>query len=116
MSVMLNIPMPTTCRDCPLAFKGNIYTCCQVEGYNMGQWRVQSERQPDCPLIEVEERWIPCSERYPDNADSVLVSSYGFVLKAYWQYGAWYEMPECVRIDDIDAWMPLPAPYKEADQ
>ena len=74
------------------------------------------------PILFTEEtgpKWIPCSERLPEKGVSVLVSV------------KWYEDDEevCIakRFDDgyliddyglsyaekVQAWMPLPEPYKE---
>lgn len=63
------------------------------------------------------DRWIPCSERMPDVAQRVLLSARGMVmvgmLHSFGKYrleptGFSYVYPK----DKIDAWMPLPEPYK----
>lgn len=65
-----------------------------------------------------EQRWIPMTERLPDVAQRVLLSGHGQVmigmLHSFGKYsleptGISYVYPK----DDIEAWMPLPEPYKD---
>lgn len=69
-------------------------------------------------LSRLDQRWIPCSERLPDVAQRVLLSGHGQVmvgmLHSFGKYsleptGILYVYPK----DDIEAWMPLPEPYRE---
>lgn len=60
--------------------------------------------------------WIPCSERLPIEARHYLCSFNRpnridkiYVDLAYWTGGRWYGYGA----DQINAWMPLPEPYKE---
>lgn len=62
-------------------------------------------------------KWIPCSERLPDVGRRVLLSGHGMVmigrLHSFGKYsleptGISYIYPK----DDIEAWLPLPEPYK----
>lgn len=73
------------------------------------------------PSVIPKDRWIPCSERMPDAAQRVLLSARGMVmvgmLHSFGKYrleptGFSYVYPK----DKIDAWMPLPEPYKENDK
>lgn len=74
----------------------------------------------DAPTIEPEPRWIPCSDRYPDMDERVLVYTVAH------EYHVWDCMSN--RADNyfwedeaglyhdkyvVDLWMPLPEPYKE---
>ena len=69
-------------------------------------------------LRQLEQQWIPVSERLPDVAQRVLLSGHGTVmvgmLHSFGKYsleprGISYVYPK----DDIDAWMPLPTAYRE---
>lgn len=68
------------------------------------------------PSAQPEQRWIPCSERLPEEGVSVLIS-----------VGGVYSAEGCLRWDKdwnqfrwsaiqdkevVDAWMPLPEPFK----
>lgn len=64
--------------------------------------------------------WIPVSERLPDVGQRVLLSGHGEVmvgmLHSFGKYsleptGISYIYPK----NDIEAWMPLPEPWKGAD-
>lgn len=70
--------------------------------------------------------WIPCSERYPDNDNYVLLSFENFSVPCVGRYeenengGAFYigdEDQSCASQDMfVNAWMPLPEQYKENEQ
>ena len=70
------------------------------------------------PSAQPEQRWIPCSERLPDDDEIVLVSDGIDYAVAFWRSDAeawddplhgWLDSFEF----DVKAWMPLPEPYKE---
>ena len=70
----------------------------------------------DAPTIEPEQRWIPCSERLPEEKKDVLaVDDEGFFYIAqysvYNKRGFWEETTEYLSIDAV-AWQPLPEPWK----
>ena len=70
--------------------------------------------------------WIPVTERLPENDDYVLMSFENFSLPLVGRYvddeklgGAWY-LGDCFDEDTclandlfVNAWMPLPKPYRE---
>ena len=70
----------------------------------------------ELPSAQPEQRWIPCSERLPEEhkgaSDSVLVTvarqldGDKFVAMAFTMNGHW----SCFEAE-ITAWMPLPEPY-----
>ena len=80
----------------------------------------------DAPTIEPDDdRWIPCSERLPENGRQVLV----FARSAHFALAKYDEMREAdgkykkqwvtfdawkpfYTIKEVIAWMPLPEPYK----
>lgn len=62
------------------------------------------------------QKWILCSERLPTKTGHYLCSFKKpnridriYVDLAYWTGGRWYGYMG----DEINAWMPLPSPYKE---
>lgn len=63
---------------------------------------------------ETEQRWIPCSERLPEEDACYLVTTSGtnndIIDIAYYTEGIWHKASR------IKAWMPLPEPYKEGKQ
>lgn len=64
-------------------------------------------------------KWIPCSERLPDNDDFVIVTildERGDTPYRYSDFGWYFDRAKCWIIDaeertDVIAWMPLPTPY-----
>ena len=95
------------------------------------------------PSAQPEQRWIPCSERLPENNDPVNVTWVNhnpevyyadikdkpFTATAHYHNGRWYWFssvtqdylneydvwtPDLVDKDvEITAWMPIPEPYRE---
>lgn len=77
------------------------------------------------------QRWIPASERLPEEPFGCIVSFHGFMLTPHGEreYDAIYpellgydgtdwnnSEGECVdNMIDVTAWMPLPEPYKEGN-
>ena len=62
------------------------------------------------------QRWIPCSERLPKENTEVLISlEWGIDIGEY-RNGDWHsEWINHYDDDDVLAWMPLPKPWKGAD-
>lgn len=68
-----------------------------------------------------EERWIPCSERLPEDRREVLVTAYWHetyqvMMASYFGDGLWWCVPfnnsgEHTQRLKPKAWMPLPKPY-----
>ena len=78
-----------------------------------------------------EQRWIPVTERLPENDNEVLITvwdaedDYVEVYKGFYQGHEWWTQwcHGCSKIKDepcgeniVIAWMPLPEPYKGGEQ
>ncbi len=78
----------------------------------------------DAPTVSAEAKWIPCSERLPSNDGCVLISiagdiEFGAYDRQNSDWSIWMDS-HWVWIDShwdggkvVDAWMPLPKPYRE---
>ena len=89
----------------------------EMAAYNDGidtQWK----KIVNAPTIEPKPQWIPCSERLPEEKELVLLCDrYGDMTLGRlirtdegfkWDAYTWWN-----DIDDWNAWMPLPEPWKE---
>ena len=80
----------------------------------------------DLPSAQPEQRWIPVTERLPENDNEVLITvwdaedDYVEVYKGFYQEHEWWTQwcHGCSKIKDepcgeniVIAWMPLPKPY-----
>ena len=61
------------------------------------------------------QQWIPCSERLPDNDESVLISNSHGVTKAWWTGRSWTSIA-VKTYKTVTAWMPMPKPYSEDEE
>ena len=67
------------------------------------------------PSVQPESKWIPVSERLPDEGQKCLVSDKGAIgIDTYIGHGNPYNWKWYVK--DYEAWMPLPEPYRGGDK
>lgn len=57
--------------------------------------------------------WIPVTERLPDKAGNYLVTRQGYTWVANWFNNTWWGIEKKYRWADVEAWQPLPEPFKE---
>ena len=93
-----------------------IYT--SPDGQDLVQMSDVMEAIKRVPTINPEQKtgkWIPSSERLPENSNTVLIThrggvSFGWYNGRYWERGA---STNHRPMQTVTAWMPLPGPYKE---
>ena len=80
---------------------------CQEEHKQLTEWLEELK------MLREKSRWIPCSERMPEDNTDVIVCFYiGTVTEMrYWGNGIFQGIYEHTA-KTIVAWMPLPEPYK----
>lgn len=80
------------------------------EGYKQGRYDEKVETEMSLP-----QRWIPVSERLPEEGQMCLVCDKGYIgIDTYLGHGGIFEWK--IYVKNYDAWMPLPEPYKEGGQ
>ena len=68
-------------------------------------------------LGKKESKWIPCSERLPQQGQEVICQCRANIIKVLKldANGDWYQDAEhCYMGGFVIAWMPLPEPYQES--
>lgn len=78
------------------------------------------------PSAQPEQRWIPCSEKFPSPCVVVLVQTkYSVIATGYYKDSKWYSYPQWgeytsdgwkqkdLVIGSVIAWRPLPEKYEE---
>ena len=71
------------------------------------------------PSVQPEQRWIPCSERMPEDRVNVLVCRTNgdeFIAHHFETGFVTILEPFLLEDDTVAAWMPLPEPYKDGEQ
>jgi hypothetical protein len=89
-------------RNCYIGFDGEYE-----------KWNIDLDVLAEAKTVEPQ-RWIPIEDRLPEFGKDVLISHRGFVSIDWLTQseGDAYFFASRVAIADIDAWMPLPKPWK----
>jgi hypothetical protein len=69
----------------------------------------------DAPTVEATPKWIPCSERLPeDDRTKVVTLANGNAEAGYYSNGDWWCVGDSINLENpkVIAWMPLPKPYE----
>ena len=72
----------------------------------------------ELPSAQPEQRWIPCSERLPDDDRTKVVTlANGNAEAGYYSNGDWWCIGDTISLENpiVIAWMLLPEPYKEGE-
>ena len=94
--------------------------------FECGEWeglaKTIIKRFEQLPSAQPEQQWIPCSERLPEDEQPILFSTTtGRVHQGRFHrdnsVNRWYSSLDKMRAYNnvVNAWMPLPEPYKEDD-
>ena len=79
-------------------------------------YRKMIEELPSVTPTPKKGRWIPVSERLPEDKQAVLVwcPQYKNIYCAYFEKEQWWIFGAFVQMvpNEVKAWMPLPQPYK----
>lgn len=82
----------------------------------------------ECPWFEVQDkhgvkakyyrepRWIPCSERLPEEDGKYLCCWQGMSVKTGMFLNGHFRLYGEIKDNLVIAWMPLPSPYREEDE
>ena len=76
---------------------------------------VDAKQIADAPTIDAvqsEQRWIPVTERLPEDDSNCIVFSAGYVKESHFYFGKFYDPIEDYMRYEATHWMPLPEPPK----
>ena len=83
---------------------------------SLEQYNDMAERlaELEWKLGEAEQRWIPCSERLPNESGWYVISVVGFenITDVSYFYSDEAKWSDVSHTQSVVAWMPLPTPYK----
>lgn len=95
---------------------------CAEEHRQLAEWLKELKRVRELPWLKElkrlreQTRWIPCSERLPEEDGRFLVflpDRNGTFMCADFLGGQWYQDDYECTSSHVIAWMPLPEPYKK---
>lgn len=93
------------------AINNSGYKCDADDVYSEMAERRISNWLNDVPSVQAEQKWIPCSERVPEDDNAVLITHSKGVGKAWWN-GRYWTSIAVKKYKTVSAWMPLPEPYR----
>ena len=84
--------------------------CCAEEHEQLAEWLKELKK------LREKAKWIPCSERLPEDNTDVIVCFYSGIVTEmrYWGNGIFQGIYERTA-ETIAAWMPLLEPYREEE-
>lgn len=110
------------CRECngnPDVLKYECYYC-DIRA----EWLSSTEAEEAVPPTDRSQEWIPCSERLPEDVQigdeypTVIFCTKENTYAGFYEHyigGRWWAEDGDYVVDDVIAWMPLPEPWKGAD-
>lgn len=109
--ISLQAAIDAICKEGTRLERNGTVAMCEIK-----QWCIDLLER--LPSAQPEPQWIPCSERLPAYGEDVLISiggccNVGHIVPVNeeeqynWYFSGWYHLP-----NDVDAWMPLPEPWK----
>lgn len=110
MLLSLNKAISTRIQTIPSA-EPTIYTVGLPDAEEVERLKEILLKQQTVTIIPEPQRWIPVTERKPDDGHRVIVTDFGYVEVSRWFDGRWYDI-DGNTLKGVTAWMPLPEPWK----
>lgn len=79
-------------------------------GFDVKVDSLELQEITDIVLEESGFKWIPISDRQPDEMRDVLLSTVEGEYSGY-RCGVTYYSSDCIELEEVAAWMKLPDPY-----
>lgn len=95
----------------------------ELQGQRLPTWNEVYRAMNDVPSAEPEPKWIPVSERFPENESIVVCTVKGYeserlvITDCRYKDGIWEYLDEpsydyWILLEGVLAWMPLPEPWR----
>ena len=108
------------CDDCISRAEALRRSHIEYDDDGEGHRVVYVEGIEELPSVTPQQKWIPCSERLPEEDGLYLVIGLGIYLGEYSPFIFKREKTSPSNtlkwVQEIVAWMPLPEPYKEGEE
>ena len=97
-----------------LRFEAGIYVGSSTSAVCTAAADRLEELETELSKLKEQQRWIPVTERLPEDDDDVLIMSSGSISMGYYSvYNEYWADYINVYNSDVTHWMPLPEPPKE---